>query len=161
MAATVKITTAAMTPGSQEVNDTAFMNRIRDGLINGAYDPMSFGGSMDDPVEGTGLQPLAYGKEVKLATDQEVVTNGYVFTACGRIKCSSASVSVTPKVYDYTTIASPTLVTAGSPTSSTTEARFSFQIAAHPAGNRYYRLILDKTADLPVWAEAKLERSVP
>jgi hypothetical protein len=155
--------TAKATPyvdGDLVVDKTQDWERGRLQHIAEVYMPLSFGGSLQDPVEGTGLCEIVHSRTIRLIASQQAgLSQGIVFTCEGFLYVSSASMTVTPKVYDYTTIGSPTLVTAGSPSNATSPTPFSFQIASHPAGTRDYRLILDKSADLPAWVEGGLTRS--
>lgn len=153
---------SAFADGDYLANDTTVFERTRGNAIDNAFVPLSFGGSLVTMITGTGVQAIEPSFEVKLNASQEVGTDGYVFTAVVIGYVEDVTLSMIPEVWDYTTIGSPVLVTAGSAITALTPTRQEFIITSHSSSTKYYRLLANKsTGSFGGWLTGCLERSVP
>lgn len=142
--------------------DTAFAEQSRSNDIIGAFTHWPLGGSLHVGISGTGPQDIPDGIDVRVDAGQEGVANGTVLIARVEGYTLDAGVSVTPEIWDVTTLGSEVLLIAGSPITSTTKVRQAITLPAHPASVKFYRLRANKSsATAYVCLTGTLERSVP
>lgn len=157
-----KMATSTITPGGFEVNSCANLNIQRESFEANGFGQWSFGGSLQDGITGTGTQDIPDYIDIRMDATQEMIADGYTFTVRVEMYVENAAITVTPVLYDVTTVGAPAVVTTagGSASSSTTIVRQSLTFT-HTAGTVFYRLRAQKSAATYLaFMQGTLERSV-
>lgn len=151
-----------ITPGIFPVNRSVVLEVERQSFIANAYDGFDLGGDLNVGITGTGVQDIASPRRVKLDATQEVISGGVVFKAIIEARVENAALSMTPEIWEYSTLTAPTLLLAGSAITSITLVRQVFVITSHPAADRYYGLRINKSSGTyKGYIVGRIERSAP